>query len=129
MYVALLLREEPWSEGQHPVTLRSRARYRFDPEFRAKEIARRQAQDYSYVPSDGTLTPSVLCRLFAEAKACAYCHVPMRSGDKALDHIHPRSKGGAHSLDNVLVCCKSCNSSKGDKLHAEWVEWLARRVA
>lgn len=30
-----------------------------------------------------------------------------------LDHIVPRSKGGAHDVDNLRVTCMSCNSTRG----------------
>ena len=40
---------------------------------------------------------------------CAYC------GQDAteVDHIIPRAKGGGHDLDNLVACCKPCNSRKG----------------
>ena len=33
-----------------------------------------------------------------------------------LDHIHPLSKGGTHTIDNVACCCRRCNHIKGDDL-------------
>lgn len=33
-----------------------------------------------------------------------------------LDHIHPLSKGGTHTLDNVACCCRKCNNIKGGDL-------------
>lgn len=33
-----------------------------------------------------------------------------------LDHIHPLSKGGTHTLDNVACACRKCNQIKGDNL-------------
>ena len=43
--------------------------------------------------------------------ACQYC-----GGTKqlTLDHVIPRSKGGKHSWDNVVIACERCNSRKGD---------------
>ena len=40
---------------------------------------------------------------------CAYC------GQEAdqVDHVIPRKVGGTHDLDNLVACCKSCNSKKG----------------
>lgn len=35
-----------------------------------------------------------------------------------LDHIHPLSKGGAHSYANTQLLCRLCNSLKSDKLTA-----------
>lgn len=35
-----------------------------------------------------------------------------------IDHVVPISKGGTHTLDNVRVACRSCNSAKGAKVAA-----------
>jgi 5-methylcytosine-specific restriction endonuclease McrA len=43
---------------------------------------------------------------------CQYC-----GGRKKLtiDHVMPRSKGGRHTWDNVVIACESCNTRKGDR--------------
>lgn len=33
----------------------------------------------------------------------------------AIDHLIPKSKGGTNETQNLLPCCKSCNSKKGTK--------------
>lgn len=43
---------------------------------------------------------------------CQYCDRAAES----IDHIHPRSKGGAHEWTNVVACCRRCNAAKGDRL-------------
>jgi 5-methylcytosine-specific restriction endonuclease McrA len=43
---------------------------------------------------------------------CQYCGRPAES----IDHVVPRSKGGAHAWDNVVACCRQCNTYKGDRL-------------
>ena len=47
-----------------------------------------------------------------DAYTCAYC------GDVAdqVDHVYPKSKGGADELDNLVAACKRCNYAKRDKL-------------
>ena len=40
---------------------------------------------------------------------CAYCETTPWVD---MDHVVPTSKGGTHSIDNVVPACKSCNSSK-----------------
>lgn len=45
--------------------------------------------------------------------ACAECGA---TDDLAIDHIHPYSRGGPETLDNLRVLCRSCNSRKGAKV-------------
>lgn len=44
---------------------------------------------------------------------CLYCGA--RTRDLTLDHVRPRSQGGAHSWDNVVSACKSCNHRKAGR--------------
>jgi 5-methylcytosine-specific restriction endonuclease McrA len=46
---------------------------------------------------------------------CQYCGAPAES----LDHILPRSRGGDHTWENVVACCRPCNIKKGDRLPTE----------
>lgn len=50
-----------------------------------------------------------------DAHRCQYC------GNRAecIDHIHPRSRGGEHTWENVVACCRTCNVGKGDSLLSE----------
>jgi len=52
---------------------------------------------------------------------CAYC------GSKAdtVDHVVPRSRGGAHSWENCVAACAGCNHKKADRLLAE-LGWTLR---
>lgn len=50
-----------------------------------------------------------------DSHLCQYCDGPAES----LDHVLPRSRGGPHSWENVVACCRSCNIRKGDRLPAE----------
>lgn len=36
--------------------------------------------------------------------------------DLSIDHIHPESKGGSSTEENLRTLCRSCNSSKGAKV-------------
>lgn len=43
-----------------------------------------------------------------------------------IEHVLPRSRGGAHSWDNVVAACERCNHSKGDRTLAEAGMMLVR---
>lgn len=50
---------------------------------------------------------------------CRYCQVPTimtRDGHprrRTLDHVIPQNLGGTDEMENLVVCCQSCNSRKG----------------
>jgi 5-methylcytosine-specific restriction endonuclease McrA len=50
-----------------------------------------------------------------DGRRCAYC------GKRAdtIDHVVPRSRGGAHTWDNCVAACRLCNSRKADRLIEE----------
>ena len=48
---------------------------------------------------------------------CQYCG---QSGkDLTIDHILPKRLGGGASWENLVACCRRCNSKKGDKTLAQ----------
>lgn len=110
------------AEGLTDSALEYRARYLYDEAFRAREIERLHKRKTAKMPSDGTLDSVAIRRLFAEASCCLYCGKSMRSTDKTLDHIEPRSRGGWHSIRNAVICCKRCNTAKGAKSPAAWIQ-------
>lgn len=46
---------------------------------------------------------------------CQYCSQPAEN----VDHVVARSRGGAHTWENVVACCRRCNLRKGDRTPAE----------
>ena len=50
------------------------------------------------------------------SKPCFYC------GEKSMhiDHIVPLSRGGNHSIGNIVQACAHCNLSKNAKFITEW---------
>lgn len=43
---------------------------------------------------------------------CQYCGADAEN----IDHVVPRSRGGAHAWDNVVAACRRCNSRKENHL-------------
>ncbi|MFC5996691.1 HNH endonuclease [Pseudonocardia hispaniensis] len=56
-----------------------------------------------------------------DGRRCAYC------GKRAdtVDHVVPRSRGGAHTWENCVAACRACNSRKADRLIEE-LGWTLR---
>jgi hypothetical protein len=51
---------------------------------------------------------------------CCYCGEYMHPPTK--DHIKPLATGGTLSRENIIPCCKSCNSSKKDNEMMSWYQ-------
>ncbi|WP_100811639.1 HNH endonuclease [Microbacterium sp. BR1] len=56
-----------------------------------------------------------------DGNRCAYCG----KGATTIDHVLPRSRGGADSWENLVACCLRCNNLKGDRTPAE-MRWDLR---
>lgn len=51
---------------------------------------------------------------------CWYCGKELEPSKLTKDHVFPSSKGGDNDMDNIIMVCKTCNSSKGDMDLFEW---------
>lgn len=84
----------------------------------AKSVHKRRAQKIS--SEDGTVTSQALEELKVEQNnTCRHCGCLLdfsAKGQVHLDHLIPLSKGGAHTITNVVWSCASCNLRKSDKL-------------
>ena len=57
--------------------------------------------------------------------ACVYCG--QAGGHLTIDHIIPRSRGGATDFDNCVACCRPCNAVKGNRTPREARMTMHRR--
>src|SRR5262245_58049745 len=46
---------------------------------------------------------------------CQYCGKKYATSELSLDHVVPRSQGGASTWENVVCACVSCNVRKGGR--------------
>ncbi len=46
---------------------------------------------------------------------CQYCGVQPGSEELSIDHVVPRSQGGASTWDNCVLACVACNKRKADR--------------
>lgn len=50
---------------------------------------------------------------------CQYCAQKFGVKELTLDHIDPKSKGGANEATNLVAACKSCNNRKANRTPEE----------
>ena len=55
--------------------------------------------------------------LHRDGYACQYCGRPRH--DLTIDHVYPRSRGGADIWENVITSCTTCNVKKGNRTPEE----------
>lgn len=59
---------------------------------------------------------SILKEIFP---GCVYCD---STEGLTVDHVIPKSKGGSERINNLVIACRHCNLSKGDKDFDRWFE-------
>lgn len=55
---------------------------------------------------------------------CQYC---TSERDLTIDHVQPKSRGGADSWTNLVSCCRKCNNTKNDQTPEEVGMTLKRK--
>lgn len=55
---------------------------------------------------------------------CYYCHNIFLPQELTMDHIVPIARGGRSVKNNVVPCCKTCNTKKRQMLPVEWDEYM-----
>lgn len=63
-----------------------------------------------------------------DSHRCAYCGATEKSSGAHmhLDHLTPRSKGGADVATNLVVACRRCNDARKELSLAAWRVYAAR---
>jgi 5-methylcytosine-specific restriction endonuclease McrA len=57
--------------------------------------------------------------LLRDRNTCQYCGEVLPTSELTLDHVIPRSRGGASTWENLVACCHLCNHRKGNRLPNE----------
>lgn len=63
----------------------------------------------------GDVTADQFKELFERQTHCAYCKRKFTTKQPpTVDHVIPLSKGGLHTISNLVLACKPCNSRKSN---------------
>ena len=54
-----------------------------------------------------------------DGNLCQYCGKHFATSEMSLDHVLPRSRGGATTWQNLVCCCVKCNARKGGRTPPE----------
>jgi 5-methylcytosine-specific restriction enzyme A len=57
---------------------------------------------------------------------CYYCGQKVGYANLTMDHKIPLARGGRSTKDNLVPCCKTCNSHKKSLLPVEWDAYMAQ---
>ncbi len=83
---------------------------------------------YDRLPSQGVKLNRR--NIFArDGNLCQYCGKRFATPEMSLDHVVPRSCGGATTWQNLVCCCVSCNARKGGRTPSEAGMKLVRKPA
>lgn len=81
---------------------------------RRASVERRRSRKVHAAINDFTVKQwRALCK--AMGYRCAYCGEKFPYKELTEEHITPLSKGGNHTLSNILPACRSCNCRKGPR--------------
>jgi len=91
------------------------------------KIIRKNLQNKRRIKENkGDITNQQIINLEQNAKVCYWCNASLKNKKVHIDHYIPLSKGGEHTLSNLVVSCKSCNNKKHAKMPEEFANSIGR---
>lgn len=72
-------------------------------------------REYVRIPYRARVPMTRSALMHRDHHRCGYCGARAET----IDHVVPRSRGGAHGWENCVACCAACNHRKADKLLSE----------
>jgi len=74
---------------------------------------------------EGDVTTNEMIEL-QKTKICYWCNCKIKENDLNIDHYIPISKGGKHTISNLVASCSKCNLDKRAKDPQEYANSLGR---
>lgn len=95
---------------EHPVEVVVRS---VDTSLRVPSVIR--LREYVRIPYRTQVPMTRAALMHRDGHRCGYCNAKATT----VDHVVPRSRGGAHNWENCVASCAPCNHRKADKLLSE----------
>lgn len=81
-----------------------------------KAVGKNTRHKRRYQKINGDVTTNQILELEQSAKVCYWCNCKINKTTKIhIDHYIPLSKGGEHTISNLVVSCATCNQKKQAK--------------
>jgi 5-methylcytosine-specific restriction endonuclease McrA len=80
-----------------------------------------RAREYRAQHKHGVTRRDLMSLMARQGGACALCGVNLEK-ERHLDHILPRSRGGANAIENYQYLCPKCNQGKGAQTTEEFLD-------
>lgn len=100
---------------------------RIAPHYRFNEAARAAYRTARKNKAPGVVTGSELQALWRNDSNCRYCRIELAWREWTVDHAAPFSRGGANTIDSIVMACRSCNSRKANGVPHEYAIRMAIR--
>jgi 5-methylcytosine-specific restriction endonuclease McrA len=114
----IALRNKQWREANLE-TCRMKARQYYQ-EHKAEALLRWRNREAKKRWNGGSHTQSDLDLMYRTQQGrCWYCQCEL-NGKYEVEHRVPIDRGGHNNPSNLVLACRDCNRSKGNKLPSEW---------
>ena len=99
-------------------------------EYRKTDMGKFVQKNYKHkrraIEKSGDVTTKQLLELTKNAKTCYWCNTSLKNKVVHIDHYVPLSKGGLHTISNLVVTCSECNLKKNAKDPLEFAMGLGK---
>jgi len=82
---------------------------------KGKAVKKNDSHKRRALKNKGDVTSNQIMELQQSTKLCYWCHEPLKNLKPHIDHYVALSKGGEHTLSNLVVSCSKCNLQKSSK--------------
>lgn len=118
------LREsEYYSKNKSSINMRHKAYFKTPI---GKSVAMNTRHKRRVKERKGDVTAQQMLELQQNATHCYWCNSNLVNKKVHVDHFYPISKGGAHTLSNLVIACATCNLKKSNKDPIEFAKLIGK---